>query len=85
MHRGFATIAAFLVVTAWAFRKNTPLLFAIIATICAVASGFSTSWTAHSELIEKLGAILWLVFMLIAGVLAVNKWLQTGRKKRAQH
>jgi peptidoglycan/LPS O-acetylase OafA/YrhL len=81
MQKGLAVIVALLVVTAWQYRKNRPLLFVMIATLfgaCALVVASRSTWP---EWILKSLAIGWLVCMLIAGVLSAMKLLNHARKR----
>jgi uncharacterized membrane protein len=77
-------IAVFLVLMAWQYRKNKPLLFAIVATLFAAAAMASTRWENQSDLPLKFFAVAWLACMLVAGVLAADKLGRFLRNRRKQ-
>jgi hypothetical protein len=81
IQKGLAAIVALLFATAWQYRKNTPLLFVIIATLFGVAAFIAASQSDWPERIVKLLAVGWLICMLTAGVFAVVKSLVPDRKK----
>ena len=82
--RFILAIAVFLVLMAWKYRKNRPLLFVIVATLFAAAAMVSTRWENQSELPLKFFAVAWLACMLVAGVLAVDKLGHFLRNRRKQ-
>ena len=82
--RFILAIAVFLVLMAWQYRKNKPLLFVIVASLFAAAAMVSTRWENQSELPLKFFAVAWLACMLIAGVLAVDKLGRFLRNRRKQ-
>jgi ABC-type amino acid transport system permease subunit len=84
MHKGIAVVVAFLIVTAWQFRRNTPLLLVIVATFFAVAAFYSTRWEEQSEWIVKVFAAAWLICMLSAGALVAKKLVRPLPKGPSQ-
>jgi uncharacterized membrane protein len=82
MPKGFAVVIAFLIVMAWQYRKNKPLLFAIVATLFACAALLSTRWENISDLPLRVFALSWLACMPIAGILAAKKVVLSVRKKK---
>jgi uncharacterized membrane protein len=78
-----ATLAAFLVVMAWQYRKNKPVLLVIIGTLFACAALYSTRWQSISDLPLRAFAICWLICMLAAGFFAANRAvLSIARRKK---
>jgi uncharacterized membrane protein len=82
--RFILAIVVFLVLMAWQYRKNKPLLFVIVASLFAAAGMASTRWENQSELPLKFFAIAWLACMLIAGVLALDRLGRFVRNRRKQ-
>jgi hypothetical protein len=80
--RALEITAVFLVVMAWQYRKNKPVLFVIIATLFADAALLSSRWESISGWSVPFFALAWLLCMLIAGVLAANKFALSVRKKK---
>jgi multisubunit Na+/H+ antiporter MnhE subunit len=66
-------LVALLVVTAWQYRKNKPLLLVIIGALFACAALFSTRWENISDWPLRAFALCWLICTLAGGVLAANK------------
>jgi hypothetical protein len=81
IQKGLAAMVALLLATAWQYRKNTPLLFVIIATLFGVAALIAASQSGVPEWIIKLLAVGWLICMLTAGVFGVVKLLVPDRRK----
>jgi uncharacterized membrane protein len=81
--RALEITAVFLVVMAWQYRKNKPVLFVIVATLFACAAVPSTRWENISDLPLRVFALCWLTCMLIAGFLAAKKVALSARKKKA--
>ena len=82
MRRGFAAVIAFLIVMAWQYRKNKPVLLVIVATLFACAAALSTRWENIYEWPLRAFAFCWLTCMLVAGVLAVKKLVLAINKKK---
>jgi uncharacterized membrane protein len=83
MQKGFAAVIAFLILMAWQYRKNKPVLLVIVATLFAAAAALSTRWESISDWPLRVFALCWLTCMLFAGVLAVKKLvLAISKKKR---
>jgi hypothetical protein len=80
MQKGLAALTAFLLVMAWQYRKNRPVLFLIVATLFGEAALFVSRLTGPWEWILKSLAFCWLICMLAAGVFAAEK-IYTLRKK----
>jgi len=83
MQKSLAVLAAFLVVMAWQYRKNKAALFAIIATLFALAALITGGSRLPERSVTSL-AIAWAVCMLIAIVFAVEKLLYFARRKMKQ-
>jgi hypothetical protein len=81
MQKGWAAITAFLLVMAWQYRKNRPVLLVIVATLFADAALFVAGRSNLSEWILKSLALCWLICMLAAGAFAVEKLIYSLRKK----
>jgi hypothetical protein len=81
MQKGLAALTAFLLLMAWQYRKNRPVLLVIVATLFADAALFVAGQSNLSEWILKSLALCWLICMLAAGVFAVEKLIYTSRKK----
>jgi hypothetical protein len=83
MQKGFAALAAFLLVMGWQYRKNRPVLFVIVATLFAEAALFVARRTGPWEWILKSLAFCWLICMLAAGVFAVEKLIYSKRVRKS--
>ena len=81
MRKGLAVVTAFLLVMAWQYRKNRPVLFVLLATLFAAAALFAADRPGLSEWVLKSFAIAWLICMLAAGVFAAEKLIYILRKK----
>ncbi len=80
MQKGLAALTAFLLVMAWQYRKNRPVLFVIVATLFAEAALFVARLTGPWEWILKSLALCWLICMLAAGVFAAEKLIYKLRR-----
>jgi hypothetical protein len=81
MRKGLAALTIFLLVMAWQYRKNRPVLFVIVATLFAEAALLVARLTGPWDWILKSLALCWLICMLAAGVFAAEKLIYTSRKK----
>jgi uncharacterized membrane protein len=84
MQKGFAAVIAFLIVMAWQYRKNKPVLLVIVATLFGAAALLSSRWENISDWPLRVFALCWLTCMLIAGVLATKKLVHSVRKRIKQ-
>jgi hypothetical protein len=84
MQKGMAAIIAFLLVMAWQYRKNKALLFVIVATLFASAGLLASGRAGFPEWTVTFLALAWLICMLIAGLLALEKLFYSIRKMMKQ-
>jgi predicted membrane protein len=82
MRKGLAVITAFLLVMAWQYRKNRPVLFVVVGSLFAVAAMFVAGLTGPAEWIIRSLAVAWLICMLAAGTFAAEKLIYILRKKK---
>jgi hypothetical protein len=83
MQRGLAVVTAFLLVMAWQYRKNKPVLLVIVATLFVPAAALSTRWQNVSDWPLRVFALCWLTCMVLAGVLTVKKLVLASSEKKS--